>query len=134
MTLKDRIKGCGSPLPQKNSPINSNSLSISSKNIDIILWYFRTRNADDKSCQLLRQITGSNGNYTDISSVFKEEMEEFIDELREKVNSLNIKDDYIHVNFDENVKPNLINGCINIFLVDILAFFGKNVEYNKIII
>ncbi len=135
MGLKDRIiKGCGSPVSNNSSPMNSNSLSISSKSIDIILWYVKTRNIDDNNCQLLRQITGNNGKYNDISSLFKGYMQNFIEELREKVNYLNIKDDCIHINFDENVNLNLIDGCIKIFFVDILTFFGKNVEYNKIII
>ncbi len=137
MTLKDRIKGCGSPVSNNSSPRNSNSLSISSKNIDIILWYFRTRNADDKSCQLLRQITGRDSSYSDVSQIFTNEMKALIVELREKVKLIDLKDGFINITFEtnnENFNIEQMIGCIKIFFEDLLAFFDIKISYDNIFI
>lgn len=138
MALKDHIKGNGgSPVSDKNSSRSLNkSLSINSNHIDTILWYLRIRKIDDKKGELLHQITGSKGSYIDISTFFIEEMKKLISELCEKVKFLEVKDG-VDINFenkDENVNINKTTDCFKLFFKDILTFFGKNVEYNKIII
>jgi hypothetical protein len=130
--------GYGSPVSQKNTPRDSKSLSINSTSLNTILWYLMTRKADDKSCQLLHQISGASGSYTtDISPIFREEMNELIVVLSKEVKNLDVKDGHINIKFktnDENVDVERMTGCIKVFFEDLLAFFGKKVSYDNIFI
>ena len=139
MGLKDHIKGNGgSPVSDKNSSRSlSKLLLINSNDIDTILWYLRIIKPDDKNCELLHQITGSHTSYIDISPFFIEEMKILISELSEKVKLLDIKDGCVNIKIEannENVNINKTTECFKFFFKDVLSFFGKNVEYNKIII
>jgi len=137
MGLGDRIKTGISPVSKKNSPRDSKPLSINSNYINTIIWYLRTRKADDKSGQLLLQISGASGSYRDVSKIFKEDMKKFIDELSEKVKCLDVKDGCVNIKFeanDENVNVKQMTGCIKVFFEDLLAFFGKAVSYDNIFI
>ena len=139
MALKDRIIGNnGSPVSDKTSPrILNKSLSINSNYINTIIWYLRTRNADDKSGQLLHQITGCNGSYIDVSTFFIEEMKKLIEDLSEKVKCLDVKDGSVNIKFennDENLNAKQMSSCIKLFFKDVLTFFGKDVQYDNIFI
>jgi hypothetical protein len=138
MGLKDRIIwNNGSPV-SKSSPRSLNkSLSINSNDINTIIWYLRTRKADDKSCQLLNQISGACNSYIDISTFFIDEMKKLIEDLSEKVKCLDVKDGSINIKFennDENFNVIQMNSCIRLFFKDVLTFFGKDVEYDNIFI
>jgi hypothetical protein len=139
MGLKDRIIGNnGSPV-SKSSPrsLNNKSLSINRNHINTIIWYLRTRKADDKSCQLLFQISGASTSYIDISTFFIEEMKKLIEDLSEKVKYLDVKDGCVDIKFennDENFNAKQMSSCIKIFFKDVLTFFGKNVQYDNIFI
>ena len=140
MALKDRIIGNnGSPVSDKTSPRSLNkSLSINSNDIYTIIWYLRTRKADDKSSELLHQISGTSTSYTaDISPIFREEMKKFIIDLRKEVKILDIKDGCINIKFDvndENFNIKQMSSCIKVFFEDLLAFLGKKVSYDNIFI
>jgi hypothetical protein len=141
MGLKDHIKGNGSsPVSDKSNPRSLNkSLSINSNDIDTILWYLRTRKIDDKNGELLGQITGSKGSYTDISNIFIQDMKKLIEALHENVKCLDVKDGRIDIrieNNNENINENInkLAGSIKIFIEDFLAFFGKKVKYDSIFI
>lgn len=141
MALKDYIKGYNSPLSHKTSPKNPKLLSIKMNDINTIIWYLRIRKPHDNSCQLLHLISGSNGSnsnsYIDVSPIFIEEMQKFIAELREKVKMLDVKDGRVNIKIDtndENFNVKQMSSCIKFFFNDVLAFFGKDVEYDNILI
>jgi len=139
MALKDRIIGNnGNPVSDKTSPRSLNkSLSINSNDIYTIIWYLRTRKADDKSSELLLQISGASTSYINISPIFKEEMKKFIMELREKVKLLDVKDGCIDIKFEnnsENFNVKQMSSCIKFFFKDVFTFFGKDVQYDNIFI
>jgi hypothetical protein len=113
------------------------SLSINSNDINTIIWYLRTRKADDKNCQLLNQISGVSTSYIDISTFFIEEMNNLISDLSEKVKYLDVKDGCVDIKFennDENFNVKQMNSCIRLFFKDALTFFGKDVQYDNIFI
>ena len=138
MEFRKHVKyGYVSPVSKKNSPRDSKPLSINSNYINTIIWYLRTRKADDKSCQLLLQISGASGSYRDVSPIFKEDMKQFIDEISEKVKNLEVIDGCVNIKFDsndENFNVQQMTGCIKVFLKDLLAFLGKKVSYDNIFI
>jgi hypothetical protein len=142
MGLKDYIKSNGgSPVSNKSNPFPrslSKSLSINSNYINTIIWYLRTRKADDKSCELLHQISGaSTSSYMEVSPIFIVDMKKFIEELREKVKLLDIKDGCVNIKFennDENFNVKQMSSCIKLFFKDALTFFGKDVQYDNILI
>ena len=135
MALKDYIKGI--PV-SKNSPRSLNkSLSINSNDINTIIWYLRTRKADDKSFKLLNQISGTSTSYIDISPIFKEDMKKLISDLSEKVKCLDIKNGRVDIKFEnnnENVDIIQMSSCIKLFFKDALTFFGKDVQYDNIFV
>jgi hypothetical protein len=141
MALKDYIKGYNSPVSHKTSLRNPKSLSINSDDINTIIWYLRIRKPEDKSCQLLHQISGCNGSSSyidiDVSPIFREDMQKIIADLREKVKLLDVKDGHVNIKIDtndENFNVKQMSSCIKFFFNDVLTFFGKDVEYDNILI
>ncbi len=143
MPLCDHIKSpraVFSPITVTNSPSN-NMMYIKSNDIEIIQWYINTRLADDKDGKILLSIIFDNirnTKYSDISPIFLDVFKSFVKKYGLKKggvsNSFSMENVIIHRSANENININKFTHCIKFFFNEVLAFLGKKVEYNNIIV